>query len=96
MNKGISFHFGYVLNPEEQAKMIKDHGFNVVIASSDKRFEKQNGKFKKQIKLFKKYGLGLSSLHMAYKTKDLPEFFKDSRTGKKLEKRLKKRHKRCK
>ena len=57
MYKGISFFFGYAIAPEERAKMIKEAGFTHVIANADKKWNFQNGPFKKQIKLFKKYNL---------------------------------------
>lgn len=66
MNKGISFYFGYTLKPEETVKSIKQAGFDCVITSTDKRYDKQNGSLKKQVALFKKYKLKLSSLHGTY------------------------------
>ena len=66
MNKGISFYFGYLQDPETSAKMIKEAGFDCVITSTDKKYENQNGTLKEQVKLFKKYGLKLSSLHGMY------------------------------
>ena len=54
MNKGISFYFGYQIECKKRAKMIKDAGFDCVITSADKSFNKQNGSIKKQIKVFKK------------------------------------------
>lgn len=88
MKKGISYYFGYDVEPEERVKLIKQYGFDTVIANADKKFDYQNGKFKKQIKLFKKYGLELSSLHMSYNTKDLHYFWEDGKMGDKLTKKL--------
>ncbi len=90
MKKGISFYFGFKddNSHEERAKMIKDAGFDCVITSADKRFSNQNGSFKQQLKWFKKYGLELSSLHMRYKINELPEFFKNSKIGKRMEQEL--------
>ena len=88
--KGISYYFEYDVEPEERVKLIKQYGFDTVIANADKKFDYQNGKFKKQIKLFKKYGLELSSLHMSYNTEDLHYFWEDGKMGDKLTKKLKK------
>lgn len=88
MNKGISFYFGFVTNPEERAKMIKDTGFDCVITSYDKKFDCQNGTLASQMKLFKKYGLKVSSLHMSYNEEDLPYFFLKGLKGYLLERRL--------
>lgn len=89
MNKGISFNFGFIYdNIEEQVKAIKDAGFDCVITNADTNLDRQNGNIKLQVKLFKKYGLKLSSLHMRYKKEELPHFWHDNPTGKKLEKNL--------
>ena len=88
MNKGISFYFGYKINYKKRAKMIKDAGFDCVITNADKHFNKQNGSIRKQIKLFKKVGLKLSSLHMSYSDYELYNFFLDNEIGDKLEKNL--------
>ena len=88
INKGISFFFGYEMTPEENAKQIKEAGFDCVITNADKRFDYQNGSIKKQVKLFHKFGLKLSSLHFQYKAEDLPNFFLDNKIGKILEKNL--------
>lgn len=66
MNKGISFYYGYEMNPERSVKLIKEAGFNCVITSTDKKYKYQNGSFKGQIKLLKKYNLTPSSLHSRY------------------------------
>lgn len=88
MKKGISFYFGFHLKHEESAKMIKEAGFDYVITNADKTFDKQNGTIRKQMKLFKKYGLKVSSLHMRYKTEDLHYFWKEGKEGEKLVKNL--------
>jgi len=90
MKKGISFYFGFKDegSHEERARLIKEAGFDCVITSADKRFAKQNGSFKDQIKYFKKYGLALSSLHMRYLCSELPEFFRDGKIGNRMEKDL--------
>lgn len=90
MNKGISFYFGYNINYKQRAKMIKDAGFDCVITSADKRFNKQNGSIKKQVRIFRKIGLELSSLHMSYRDTELKNFFLNNKLGDKLEKNLKK------
>lgn len=88
MNKGISFYFGFNVKPELRAKKIKEAGFDSIITSADKRFNKQNGKISKQVKLFKKYNLKLSSLHMTYNNDELPYFWEEGKEGEKLKKNL--------
>ena len=90
MKKGICFYFGFDSNPEQRAKAIKDAGFDCVITCADPNMDVQNGNIKTQVKLFKKYGLELSSLHMTYSNPTLPMFWTQSKEGKKIEKRLKK------
>jgi len=89
MNKGISFFFGFKIPPEKRTKMIKDAGFDCVITSNDKKFKKQNGSLKTQMKLFKKHNLKVSSLHMSYNRKSLPYFFLKGLRGFLMENRLK-------
>lgn len=91
MNKGICFHFGYVyenLDIEQQVKDIKNAGFDCVIDTADPAFKHENGANKKRFKLFKKYGLKLSSLHMRYNKDELPYFWQQGKVGNKLEKNL--------
>lgn len=88
MKKGITYYFGFTGNFEERVKAIANAGFDEVILNADSRFESQNGKFSKQIKLFKKYGVGFSSLHFRYKEKELTEFWKDNSIGKTMQKNL--------
>ena len=88
MNKGISFYFGYKIDAKKRVKMIKDAGFDCVITSADERFNKQNGTIRKQVKLFKKVGLKLSSLHMRYKDPELKNFFEDNEIGDKIERNI--------
>lgn len=89
MNKGISFHFGYIYeNIEEQVKAIKNAGFDCVMTNADPKMDLENGTIKQQVELFKKYGLKLSSLHMGYNRDDLPHFWYDNKIGKQLEKNL--------
>ena len=90
MKKGITMYFGYNTKVEERIKMIKEAGFDNVITCADRRFNYQNGSIKKQIELLSKAGLGVSSLHMQYKGKDLPKFFKRSLFGYIMQKRLEK------
>ncbi len=88
MKKGITFYFGFSGNPELRAKAIAEAGFNNVSVGFDPKFKKQNGSIKTQLSLFKKYGLGLTSLHFRYNQKDLPEYWKDSKIGKTMQKSL--------
>lgn len=88
MDKGVSFYYGFKLNYKDRAKKIKSIGFDSVITNADNSFNKENGSIKKQIKLFKKSDLKVSSLHMRYKQSELSNFFCDNKRGKKLEKNL--------
>lgn len=88
MNKGIAFYFGYLIQPEERVKLIKDAGFDSVITTNDKRWEWQNGSLRQQIKLLKKYGLKWTSLHMGYIREELPAFWKEGKLGERLKKDL--------
>ena len=81
---GISWYFGFDINPIERAKLLKEYGFDCVITNTDKKFNKQNGKFKKQIKLFKDFGLKHSSLHMQYKSCELAKFWQHGKCGDKM------------
>ena len=89
MKKGISFYYGFNSDPEIRAKLIKEEGFDCVITNADKRFNNQNGSIKKQERLFKKYGIGKSSLHFAYVTSELPYFWQDCCIGNRMERSLK-------
>lgn len=86
--KGICLFFGFAMKPTEYEKMIKENHFDCIITNADKKFDYQNGTIAKQVKLCKKYGLELSSLHMAYHGNDLTKFWTDSKEGDKLEKNL--------
>ncbi len=88
MNKGISFFFGYDIEPLLRAQMIKNAGFTHIITSYDKRFNKENGTLKTQINIFKKVGLQLSSLHSSYTSKNLPHFWEKGLNGYKIKKSL--------
>lgn len=88
MKKGISFYFGYDIYIEERVKKIKQSGFDCVITCADKRLNKHNENIKKQVDMFKKYGLELSSLHMVYTSKELPYFWKKGKIGRKLTRNL--------
>lgn len=88
MNKGICFYWGFLISSEEKAKILSKLGFNCVITNADKKFNYQSGNIKHQVKLFKKYNLKLSSLHMRYEAEDLSHFWNNDNIGKKLEKTL--------
>lgn len=88
MDKGISFYFGFNIEPEERAKLIKRAGFDCVITNADKKFKKQNGSIARQVKIFKKVGLKLSSLHMAYNAEELHYFWENCKEGENLKKNL--------
>ena len=64
MNKGISFHFGYVYkNQKQQVNDIKAAGFNCYIDNADPKYKFQNGSFVKRVSLFRKQNIIPSSLH---------------------------------
>ena len=88
MDKGISFYFGFISNIDKRAQKIKEVGFDCVIANADKKFNYQNGPISKQVKVIKKAGLKLSSLHMRYNREELPNFWKEGRKGERLKKIL--------
>lgn len=88
MYKGISFYFGYKIKCKERVKMIKDAGFDCVITCADSRFNKQNGTIKKQVRMFKKADLKLSSLHARYNDSELRNFFLENKGGNKIEKSI--------
>lgn len=90
MNIGITFFYGKQGEPEERTKLIAKHGFNSILTIDQPELDKQNGAFKKQIKLFQKYQLKPSSLHMEYRSEELPYFWKKGKIGDKIEKTLKK------
>ena len=89
MNIGITFHFGFNgLTVKESIKSIKDAGFDCILTSADRSFKQNNGSIKSQIHYMKKYKLAPSSLHMRYKSSELPNFWLDNEIGTKLEKAL--------
>lgn len=81
MKKGICFYFGYESDPKERIKLLKNCGFDCVITNADKKFDYQNGSISSQVKLFKKYGIEHSSLHMAYNSEELPYFWQEGQIG---------------
>lgn len=86
MKKYISLFFGFLSPVEERIKKIKEAGFDGVITTADPRFDHQNGKLAKQMKLFKKYRLGVSSLHARYVKEELPSFWLEGKEGEKSKK----------
>ena len=89
MNKGICFHFGYIyenLNIEQQAEDIKQTGFDCVMTTADPVFNKENKNIKQQVQVLRNNDLKLSSLHMRYKSENLPLFWKECKIGNKIEK----------
>lgn len=88
MNKGISFFWGYEIEPEKRVKILDTIGFNCIITNADSKFNKQNGTIKQQVRLFKQYNLNLSSLHMRYNASDLPYFWTKTHKGNWMEHRL--------
>ena len=88
MNKGISFYWGYSIEPETRLKILDTIGFDCVITNADPKLDKQNGTIHSQIKLFKKYNIKPSSLHMRYNLQDLPYFWTKTRKGARMERQL--------
>ncbi len=85
---GISWFFGFNIKPKERAKLLHRYGFERVMTNADKRLNKQNGTIGQQMKLFRKYHLQPSSLHMTYTREELPAFWKTGKLGDRLEKDL--------
>lgn len=88
MEKGISYFFGYEIKKKEKIRLVKEAGFTSVITSADKKFEKQNGRISLQVRLMKKFGLKLSSLHFRYDVDKLHYFWEEGKNGEKLKKNL--------
>lgn len=88
MKIGISFYYGVENSPENRAKLISENGFENVITIDEPELKDQNLSLEQQVALFKKYNLNCSSLHMKYKAKDLPDFWKNTELGNKLEQNL--------
>ena len=86
--KGMCLFFGYQLKHGENQKLIKKYGFDCVITIADRKLNRQNDSIKNQVKVCRKYGLELSSLHMSYFGKDITKFWQEGRYGDKLEKSL--------
>lgn len=88
MEKGISVYFGFLDNPKSRLEKIKQAGFTTIITSPDTKFDWQNGTLKSQVKMAKKLGLKLSSLHASYDVSLLKYFFEEGQIGDKIERQL--------
>ena len=88
--KGICLYFGYGLKIGVAERLIKESGFDTIITCRDENFNYQNGPLSKQVKLCKKNGLKLSSLHMKYYGMPLEDFWKEGKSGDDIELSLKK------
>ena len=86
--KGICLYFGYSLKIGEEQRLIKKHKFDCIMTSAEKILNFENGCIRKQVRLCKKYGLELSSLHMSYFTKNLYNFWIDCKEGNEIEKSM--------
>ena len=78
---GIRFYFGFASDPNKRIQKIKDYGFDAIITSPDKKYNKQNTSIKNQVKLAKENGLKLSSMHSTYKNELLPYFWQPGLKG---------------
>ncbi len=106
METGISLFYGFNGSLEERAKKIANAGFNRIIVSTDVGFEKLNSlsskkgshsvTLKDEIVQAKKNGLVLSSVHFAYRQKELFKFWENGEDGNKQEKSLLNDVKQCK
>lgn len=85
MRKGVSFYFGFDIEPEKRAAMIANSGLNTIMTTADPIRDDSNGTIETQMALFHKNGLGVSSLHSRYKSSELPEFFKEGEIGDRME-----------
>lgn len=88
MDKGISVYFGFLGDIKQRLIEIKETGFTTIMTNADSKFDWQNGTIKKQVKLIKKVGLKLDSLHASYEVSQLKYFFEEGPVGDKLEKNL--------
>ena len=88
LDKGITVYFGYLGDFKERLLRIKNAGFTCVTTAIDHKFEWQNGKLAKQVKLIKKVGLKLSSLHASYDSQMLKNLFEDNEAGEQITKTL--------
>ena len=94
MIKGICEYFGVKAPMKERLYKIKEYGFDAIITSADKKFDKTNGKFRKRVNYAKKIGLKLSSLHSSYDHESF-NLFLDNKIGNKVAKKLIKEVKMC-
>ena len=81
---GVDFYFRNDVKPAKRIKLIKNAGFDTIITNLKPNRIKANGSIKKQVKLFHKYGLKLSTLHASYDTEKLPTFWKEGAEGDKI------------
>lgn len=85
---GVRFYFGYDSNPVDRIKKIKEYGFDTIITSPDKKYNKQNSSIQNQVRLAKENGIKLSSMHCTYKNEMLPYFWEKGLKGYKIKKQL--------
>ena len=81
MKKGISFFFGYETEPVSRAQLLKNTGFDCIITSTDPTFNYQNHTLDDQVRICKNLGIGFSSLHSKYNSKELKYFWEDCPKG---------------
>lgn len=85
---GIRFYFGFESDPKDRMRKIKEHGFDAIITSPNKKYYYQNGSIGEQVESAKVHGLKLSSLHSTYDLKTLPFFWKRGFKGYRIERQL--------
>lgn len=85
---GIRFYFGFDDDPVERMQKIKDHGFDCIFTSPNKKYTPQNGTLAEQVATAKRLGLKLSSLHSSYNSPKLPLFWKKGLQGYLIERKL--------
>lgn len=95
MIKGICDYFGVKAPMKERLNKIKEYGFDSIIISANKKYDKVNEPLKKRVKYAIKIGLKLSSLHASYNNETLDNFFINNKIGDKIEKQLIKEVKLC-
>lgn len=96
MYKGISSFYGYPDGMKEKFAKIKEAGFTHIIMDAGKKYERQNGKLKDQVKEARRLGLKLSSLHSSYNEQHLHYFWEEGSEGEEIKKLLIKELKLCK
>lgn len=88
MEKGITSFFGFMGSIEERMKLIKEAGFTRVMMDASPEYIFQNGTLENQVKIAKKHGLKMATLHASYNNKIITKFWEEGEIGDKQEKAI--------